>query len=143
MAEENQKLLRERLGEYGYQSLQLSIRKQEGKRQQYSMSFIAAITQHEVIGSQIIEGAFDATLFEAFVFKLLNQIRSDPKTATRTAILFMDNAVVHRHSSVLETCRRLKVNVIFNAEYSPWLNPVEQLFGYVKGQLKKKPVSNK
>jgi transposase len=97
------------------------------------MSFIAAITQHEVIGSQIIEGAFDATLFEAFVFKLLNHVRADPKTATKTVVLFMDNAVVHRHSSVLETCKRLKVNVVFNAEYSPWLNPVEQLFGYVKG----------
>jgi hypothetical protein len=33
LAEENQKLLRERLGPYGYQSLQLSIRKQGVKRQ--------------------------------------------------------------------------------------------------------------
>ena len=89
------------------------------------MSFIAAITQHEVIGSQIIEGAFDATLFEAFVFKILNQIGTDPKTASKTVVVFMDNAVVHRHSSVLETCRKLKVNIVFNAEYSPWLNPVE------------------
>jgi transposase len=45
----------------------------------------------------------------------------------------MDNAAVHKHSSVKETCQRLKVSLLLNAEYSPWLNPVEQLFGYIKG----------
>jgi transposase len=44
----------------------------------------------------------------------------------------MDNAVIHKHSKVLETARKFKVNVLFNAEYSPWLNPVEQLFGHLK-----------
>ena len=52
-------------------------------------------------------------------------------------VLFMDNAVIHKHSSVLETCRRFKVNVLFNAEYSPWLNPVETLFAKIKTQLHK------
>ena len=133
LAEENQKLLRERLGPYGYQSLQLSIRKQGVKRQQYSMSYIAAISQEEVIGTQIIEGAFDATLFEGFMFKVLKHVRSDPKTRLKSLVVLMDNAVIHHHSSVLETCLKLKALVLFNAEYSPWLNPVEQLFGYVKG----------
>jgi transposase len=55
----------------------------------------------------------------------------------------MDNAVIHRHSAVLDTCTRLKVNVLYNAEYSPWLNPVEQLFGYVKGQMKTEMPNNK
>jgi transposase len=97
------------------------------------MSFIAAITQHEVMGSQIIEGAFDSTLIEEFMFRILNHLRTDPKTATKDIVVLMDNAVVHRHGVVLETCRKMKANVLFNAEYSPWLNPVEQLFGYVKG----------
>jgi transposase len=86
-----------------------------------------------VIGSQIIEGAFDSTLFEEFVFRVLDHLRKAPATATKTIVILMDNAVIHRHGVVLETCRKLKANVLFNAEYSPWLNPVEQLFGYVKG----------
>jgi transposase len=55
----------------------------------------------------------------------------------------MDNAVIHKHSSVLETARRMKVNVLFNAEYSPWLNPIEQLFKLIKKQLLKQEVSTK
>ena len=96
-----------------------------------------------MVGSQIIEGAFDSTLYEDFIFKVLNYIRTQPKTANQQVVVLMDNAVIHRHSTVLETCRKMKANVIFNAEYSPWLNPIEQLFGYVKGQLKSKAPNNK
>ncbi len=55
----------------------------------------------------------------------------------------MDNAVIHKHSVVMETARRMKVNVLFNAEYSPWLNPIEQLFGHVKKKLNEQVVDNK
>lgn len=55
----------------------------------------------------------------------------------------MDNAVVHKHSAVLETCRKMKVTVLFNAEYSPWLNPIEQLFKHVKTQLRKRIYNDK
>ena len=55
----------------------------------------------------------------------------------------MDNAVIHKHSVVLETIRKMKVNLLFNAEYSPWLNPIEQLFGYIKKNMKNQQVSTK
>ena len=61
----------------------------------------------------------------------------------RDVVLMMDNAVIHKHSAVLETARRFRVNVLFNAEYSPWLNPIEQLFGFVKKELKDKDTTNK
>jgi transposase len=61
----------------------------------------------------------------------------------RDVVLMMDNAVIHKHSAVLETARKFRVNVLFNAEYSPWLNPIEQLFGLVKKELKDKDTSNK
>ena len=52
-------------------------------------------------------------------------VRNDPGLRNKSVVLLMDNAVIHKHSLVLETCRKMKVNVLFNAEYSPWLNPVE------------------
>ena len=55
----------------------------------------------------------------------------------------MDNAVIHKQSLVLETARRMKVNVLFNAEYSPWLNPVEQLFNDIKRKLRRMKVDRK
>jgi hypothetical protein len=49
------------------------------------------------------------------LFKMFNHIRSDQHLATRNVFLFMDNVQFHHHSQVLETCRRFKVNVLFNA----------------------------
>ena len=48
----------------------------------------------------------------------------------------MDNVPIYKHSSVFHTARKMKVSVLFNAKYSPWLNPVEQLFNYIKKELK-------
>ena len=33
--------------------------------------------------------------------------------------------------------------VLFNAEYSPWLNPIEMLFGLIKRRLTSEGVSNR
>jgi transposase len=70
-------------------------------------------------------------------------LKADKQNANKDIILLIDNAVIHKHSLVLETAKNLRVNVLFNAEYSPWLNPVEQLFGFIKKQVKSRTVDNK
>jgi transposase len=107
------------------------------------MSFIAAITRDKLLCTEIIEGAYDTTLFENVIFKMLESIRTNEETKYKTVLLFMDNAVFHKHSHIKNLCRRMKVNVLYNAQYSPWLNPVELLFGLVKRRLLKKQVHNK
>jgi transposase len=37
----------------------------------------------------------------------------------------------------------MKANILFNAEYSPWLNPIEQLFGLIKKNLKTMTITTK
>lgn len=44
---------------------------------------------------------------------------------------------------VLDTARRMKVNVLFSAQYSPWLNPIESLFGYLKMRAKDEMVNSR
>jgi transposase len=101
------------------------------------MSFIAAISKDELVGSQMIEGAFDATLIENFVYRVLRHVRSDPRTAEKPIVLLMDNAVVHRHTSVIDICQKMRATILFNAQYSPWLNPIEYLFGILKRELRR------
>lgn len=67
----------------------------------------------------------------------------DPANTYKDVILLMDNAVIHKYSSVMETARKMKVNVMFNAEYSPWLNPIEQLFGLIKKNLRQEEIDTK
>ena len=105
--------------------LEITLQKPREKQQQYSLSMISAITPDRVLANQIVEGSVDSVLFENFIYQTLLHLRSDQATAEKEVLLFLDNAVIHKHCSVLETARRFKVNVLFNAEYSPWLNPIE------------------
>ena len=95
------------------------------KKQNFSISLIAAISQDNIVSSQLIEGGVDSVIFENFIYYTLRSIRTNPRFSNRPVVLLMDNAVIHKHSIVLETARKMKVNVLFNAEYSPWLNPIE------------------
>ena len=135
--------LKAQLGKYGVKSMELSMRKVQGKKQQYSVSYIAAISQDRVISSQIIEGGVDSTLFENFIYHTLRSVRTDEALHHRNVVLLMDNAVIHKHSAILQTARKMKVNVLFNAQYSPWLNHIEQLFGMIKKSIKHKTVDTK
>lgn len=94
------------------------------------------MTPDQVVATQLIEGGVDATLFENFVYHTLSAMRRDRKFASKELVLFMDNAVIHKHPMILETARNLKVTILFNCEYSPWLNPVEQLFGVLKKKVR-------
>ena len=118
-----------------------SLKKRNEQRQGYSVSFIAAISQHKVISSQVIEGGVDSVVFENYIYQTLWSLRQDPLTLHKEIILFLDNAVIHRHASVMETTTKFKVNVLFNAEYSPWLNPIERLFGVLKRSIRSNPDS--
>ena len=113
------------------------MKKKESKRQQYSLSLLAAISQKKVMATEIIEGGVDAVIFENFIYQTLRSIRSDEKTKHKEVVLLMDNATTHKHQSVMETAMKMKVNVLFNAEYSPWLDPIERLFGVMKKEIKK------
>lgn len=91
----------------------------------------------------MVEGGVDSVMFENFVYQTLLSVRTDERVREKDVVLLMDNAVIHRHSQVLETARKMKVNVLFNAEYSPELNPIEQLFRHLKEKLKVEPVETK
>lgn len=105
------------------------------KVQNYSISLISAISQEGVVANQLVEGGIDSSVFENFVHETLVHIRKDPILCRRPVIMFMDNARIHCHPMVIESVLQKKAILLFNAQYSPSLNPVEQFFAYVKGNL--------
>lgn len=87
----------------------------------------------------MIEGGTDAVIFENFIYRTLNKLRNDPRTAHKDIVLLVDNARIHKGSIVNETVRKMKATLLFSAQYSPWLQPVEQLHNYLKRQLRQQP----
>jgi len=67
----------------------------------------------------MIEGGVDSNIFENFIYEIVTSIRKNKDLCQKKLVIYMDNAVIHRHQMVLETLRKLKCNVLFNAQYSP------------------------
>jgi len=57
--------------------------------------------------------------------------------------MLMDNATIHNNSILTETAIKMKSILIFNAQYSPWLNPVERYFAFIKTKLQPEDRSSK
>ena len=111
--------------------------------QPYSFSLLSAISQHEVLANQLIEGGVDSSVFENFVHSLLTHIRTTPRLQGRRVVLLMDNAQIHRHKVVIDTVLRMKAILMFNPQYSPILNPIEHMFQHLKTQLRQQDISTK
>ncbi len=48
----------------------------------------------------------------------------------------MDNVKFHKNQATLDLLKALGITVVFVPPYSPWLNPVEILFGTVKSMIR-------
>ena len=131
------------LGRFGLAAEALTIRKSTLRKQNYSVSLVSAIAQDRVVANQLIEGGVDSAVFENFLLQMLLGLRKDKSLDGRNIVLLLDNAKIHHHSLVLETARRMEVNVLFNAEYSPWLNPVESLFAHLKRSIKEEQITTR
>ena len=106
----------------------------------FSISILSAITKDKIVANQLFEGGVTGVLYENFLFKTILDLRNDPENDGKDIVIFMDNARIHKHPLVMQTLKEKKVQVIFNSEYSPWLNPVEQLFNFIKRKLKKENI---
>ena len=85
----------------------------------------------------------DSTIIDNFIYRLLGHIRESPEFIGRRVVLLMDNASIHHHRRVIDTVLRCKAILLFSAQYSPWLNPVEKFFRFLKEAIKKHPTATR
>ena len=91
-----------------------------------------------MLANLLVEGGVDAAVFHHFLHETLKHLRARPGHELRPAVLVLDNASIHQHVDVVNLATHYHVFVLFTAQYSPWLNPVEGYFWKVKQQLKRR-----
>jgi transposase len=101
------------------------MRKSTIKKENYSMSLISAISPDMIIANQVVEGGVDGIIFENFIYHTLLSVRNDKHLQQKKVLLLLDNARIHKTQHLYETAKKMKAVVLFNAAYSPWLNPIE------------------
>ena len=77
-------------------------------------------------------------IFENFIYHSLFDVRKDPVTANKQIEILIDNVTINKVPIIYKTARKMKVSIMLNASYSPWLNPIEQLFNAIKRELRRK-----
>lgn len=80
-------------------------------------------------------------IFDHFVYQTVKSLREQPESRSKDIVILMDNAVIHKHESVLRSSLQAGVSVLFNVEYSPMLNPIERAFQMVKTRFRRELAS--
>jgi len=131
--------VRERvLGPWGVFAEKISKQRFPPRGEPYSVTMISAIAHEHVIATQLVEGGVDSSVFEHFLFRMLENIRSDERLCKKRVVVLMDNATIHRHANVIATVTDMRAILFFNPPYSPQLNPVEVLFKRVKTNIRER-----
>lgn len=99
-----------------------------------NITVIAAMSIVGVVAAMYCTCTFNGSGFLAFIETfLIPELRPGQ-------ILIMDNVGFHGTEAALELLRQAGVQVVFLPQYSPELNPIENMWSKLKGYLKKKRV---
>ena len=102
------------LGPGGVLVKQLEKRRTGDRQQPYSFSLISAISYDKILANQLVEGGVDSSIFENFIYRLLESIRNKEEFNGKPVVLLMDNATIHKHPMVVETVLRMKAILLYN-----------------------------
>lgn len=99
-----------------------------------NITLIAGISIIGVLAAMYCTCTFDRYGFSAFIEDfLLPELRPGQ-------ILIMDNVNFHKIESIIEKIESAGIRVVFLPQYSPELNPIENMWSKLKTYLKKKKV---
>ena len=91
-----------------------------------SLHLLAAISENKLLGFRIFSEPITTKNYGGFIIDLLNN-NKEIKNNLHNYAFFMDKSKIHT-AQILKPFYRC-LNVIYNAPYSPSLNPIEEVFG--------------
>lgn len=106
------------------------------------MSLLAFVGQNGILETFVTEGTFNRLKFfeNCKEFALSGLCEKYPG---RNSIWIMDGAKIHCHPSIIRYLRSIGIIPIFLPAYTPFFNPIEYVFGYVKKHLKRKSAGSR
>lgn len=96
-----------------------------------TMTFIAALRHDRIEAPWLLDCPINADRFHAYVEHALLP------TLRRGDVVIADNLASHKRRAVRDLLRQVGARLIFLPQYSPDLNPIEQVFAKLKHLLRK------
>jgi transposase len=94
-------------------------------------TFLAALRHDRIDAPWVLDGPINGERFQIYVEKVLVQALQPGD------IVLIDNLGSHKAKAVRHAIRAVGARLLFLPKYSPDLNPIEQVFAKLKGQLRK------
>ena len=98
---------------------------------------IAAMSSSKILALEIKTGTIDGEVFFDFIRGTLIPQMLPFNGQNPHSILVLDNCTIHHINEVREVLQKASILTLFLPPYSPDLNPLEELFSYVKQYLKR------
>jgi transposase len=95
-----------------------------------TMTFLAALRYDEITAPFVLDGPINGESFLAYVEQVL------APTLKRGDIVVMDNLGSHKRAAINKAIRAKGARRFFLPQYSPDLNPIEQVFAKLKKLLR-------
>jgi transposase/biotin operon repressor len=118
---------------YGYSKKGIKI-KVTGRLREKNYSVIAAMNSEKIIAWSIFDGSIKSIDFLGFISQLASKLRDEFNVIS--PVLFFDNAPTHR-SKIVQAGLSHHFALMFNAKYTPELNPIELAFNKVKSYFRR------
>ena len=104
-------------------------------------SVIVAMDINGYLGVKVVKGGVKGPEFISFMFELCTSERN--RISQKKTVFLMDNASIHKSKDFMQKFAKY-YTVLYNAAYTPQLNPIEFTFSKFKYLVKKaKPTSEK
>jgi transposase len=97
-----------------------------------NLSLCAAIKKNGVFAFEVIHTPYNRKLFGCFIEGVLNKLYEDALTQQK---FIMDNVALHKTQEIREIIESRGHQIIFLPPYSPFLNPIENVFSKWKGSV--------
>jgi len=101
----------------------------QGERK--TLTFLAGLRHDRIVAPCVIDGPIDRATFLAWLKQFLIP------TLHPADVVVLDNLSSHKGAAIRHTIRRAGAHLLFLPQYSPDLNPIEQVFAKLKGLLRK------
>ncbi|KEP50069.1 DDE family endonuclease, partial [Rhizoctonia solani 123E] len=97
-------------------------------------TLLPALSLDGVLHLDIFCCSVNSDLFDLFIMRLLDQMNPWPQ---RNSVIILDNASIHKSANIRAMVEARGCRLLYLPAYSPDLNPIEQLFAWLKGRVRK------
>lgn len=105
-----------------------------------NLSLIATVSKEKVWSTKVHEGSVNQHVFSEYLIQLFVDLQM---SGISKALLIMDNVRFHKTEYIMDLVAETSHSILFLPPYSPFLNPIEELFNQWKIMVRNKKPTTK